>query len=77
LSSLPSAPAKVPIWRDVRVLRWLFQIAVLVVVGLIIYWIWGNYQTNIERSSVPQVLPFQAMTLTRALLLGPHLFRVS
>lgn len=58
MSSLPSAPAKVPIWRDVRVLRWLFQIAVLAVVGLIIYWIWGNYQTNIERSSVQTDLRF-------------------
>ena len=58
MSSLPSAPAKVPIWRDVRVLRWLFQIAVLAIVGLILYWIWGNYQTNVERSSVQTDLRF-------------------
>ena len=58
MNSLPSAPAKVPIWRDVRVLRWLFQIAVLAIVGLILFWIWGNYQTNIERSSVQTDLRF-------------------
>lgn len=53
MSPLSSASAKPRFWRDIRVLRWMFQIGVLAVVFAILFWIYGNYQTNVERSSVP------------------------
>lgn len=58
MTSLPSAPSKPPIWRDIRVLRWLFQLLILAVVVGIIYWLYGNYQTNVARSSIPTDLRF-------------------
>ena len=58
MSSLPSAPPKPPLWRDIRVLRWAFQILVLAIVVGIIYWLYGNYQTNIAKSSIPTDLRF-------------------
>lgn len=44
---------KPPPWRDVRVLKWLFQLAVVGVVALIVMWLLGNYRENISRSNVP------------------------
>jgi general L-amino acid transport system permease protein len=58
MSSLPSAPPKPPLWRDIRVLRWAFQILVLAIVVGIIYWLYSNYQTNIAKSSIPTDLRF-------------------
>lgn len=58
MTSLPSAPSKPPIWRDIRVLRWIFQLLILAVVVGIIYWLYGNYQTNVARSSIPTNLRF-------------------
>ncbi len=58
MSSLPSAPTKPPLWRDIRVLRWAFQFLILAVVVAIIYWLYGNYQTNVARSSIPTDLRF-------------------
>jgi general L-amino acid transport system permease protein len=58
MSPLSSASAKPKFWRDVRVLRWVFQIFVLAAVFAILYWIYGNYQTNIARSNVQTDLRF-------------------
>lgn len=58
MSPLSSTSAKPKFWRDVRVLRWVFQIFVLAVVFAILYWIYGNYQTNVARSSVPTSFDF-------------------
>ena len=58
MSSLPSAPARVPLWRDVRVLRWAFQLVVLAVVLALLYWLYGNYQANVAKSSIPTNLRF-------------------
>lgn len=41
-----------PLWRDVRVLAWAFQLAVVAVVVAIIWWLWGNYQTNTSRQNL-------------------------
>lgn len=41
-----------PLWRDVRVLKWLFQFAVFAVVAAIVLWLYGNYQLNSRRSGV-------------------------
>ncbi len=55
---LSSVSARPKFWRDVRVLRWLFQIFVLGVVFAILFWVYGNYQTNVERSRVPTSFGF-------------------
>lgn len=53
MSPLSSVSARPKFWRDVRFLRLVFQLLVLAVVFGILYWIYGNYQTNVERSAVP------------------------
>ena len=55
---LPSAPYKIPIWRNVTFLRVVFQVSVVFVVLLILNWLWGNYQINVARSSIPTDLRF-------------------
>lgn len=49
---------KAPFWRDVRVLKWAFQVVVLAVVVGIIYWLYTNYQINVARSKIPTDLRF-------------------
>jgi general L-amino acid transport system permease protein len=46
-------PARVPLWRDVRVLRWLFQLAVVAVAAAVLIWLYGNYSSNSSRQNVP------------------------
>ena len=58
MSARPSAPSKPAFWRDVRVLRWVFQLVVLAVVLAIVYWLYGNYQANVARSKIPTDLRF-------------------
>jgi len=41
-----------PLWRDVRVLSWAFQLAVVAVVVAIVWWVFGNYRTNTERQNL-------------------------
>ena len=56
ISSGAAAPApsgRPPPWRDVRVVRWVFQAAVLAVVGGILAWLYANYRTNVERTNIP------------------------
>lgn len=57
-TSPPGASSRIPIWRNVRFLRVLFQLAVLAVVGAILAWLWNNYQLNVARSSIPTNLDF-------------------
>jgi general L-amino acid transport system permease protein len=47
-----AASRRPPLWRDVRVLSWAFQLAVFAVVAFFIYWLVGNYQTNAERVGI-------------------------
>jgi general L-amino acid transport system permease protein len=47
-----------PPWRDVRVLTWAFQVAVVLVVALVVGWLVGNYRTNVERTNIPTSLDF-------------------
>ena len=53
MSPLSSVRTKPKFWRDVRFLRLVFQLLVLAAVFGVIYWVYGNYQTNVERSAVP------------------------
>ena len=58
MSPLTGVPSKTPLWRDVRVLKWVFQLAVLAVFVSIIFWLYNNYQVNIQRSKIPTGLDF-------------------
>lgn len=42
-----------PLWRDVRVLSWAFQLAVVGVVVAILAWLFDNYQANSQRLNIP------------------------
>jgi general L-amino acid transport system permease protein len=50
--------ARPPWWRDVRVLRWVFQVAVLAVVVAVGLWLYSNYRTNVERTNIPTNFSF-------------------
>lgn len=47
-----------PFYRDVRVLRWAFQLAVFAIVAAIVYWLAGNYSRNTAASGIPTGLGF-------------------
>ena len=49
---------KTPFWRDVRVLKWVFQLVVLGVVIGVIFWLYSNYQINVQKSKIPTDLRF-------------------
>ena len=44
---------RIPIYRDVRVLKWAFQLVVFAIVAAIAYWLYGNYRTNTAASGIP------------------------
>jgi len=54
-SELRSRP---PVYRDVRVLKWVFQLAVFAVVAAIAYWLLSNYRTNTASSGIPTSFDF-------------------
>jgi general L-amino acid transport system permease protein len=58
VSPLTGVSAKAPLWRDVRVLKWVFQLVVLAVFVSIIFWLYNNYQVNIQKSKIPTGLDF-------------------
>ncbi len=58
MSLLTGVSAKAPLWRDVRVLKWVFQLVVLAVFVSIIFWLYNNYQVNIQKSKIPTGLDF-------------------
>ncbi len=51
-------PTKPPLYRDVRVLRWAFQIAIVGVVAFAIYRLYDNAITNLEASGLPTGFDF-------------------
>jgi general L-amino acid transport system permease protein len=53
-----AGPARVPVWRDVRVLQWVFQLLVLAAVAAVIIWLLGNYASNADRQNIPTSLDF-------------------
>ena len=54
----PAPAARVPLWRDVRVLQWVAQLAVVAVVAAILIWLYGNYTENSQRLGIPTSLDF-------------------
>jgi general L-amino acid transport system permease protein len=49
---------RVPLWRDVRVLKWAAQLAVVGLVVAVIIWLFGNYTENASRQNIPTNLDF-------------------
>lgn len=49
----PTRAARPPLWRDVRVLRVAFQVAVLAIIGALLLTLVGNVRANSERSGIP------------------------
>ena len=54
----PSGARRVPLWRDVRVLKWVVQLAIVAVVVAIVSWLWGNYTSNAARANIPTGFDF-------------------
>lgn len=55
----PTPPlARVPLWRDVRVLQWLVQLAVVAIALLFAAWLIGNYTASADRQGIPTSLDF-------------------
>ena len=52
------APTRPPFYRDVRVLKWVFQLVVFAVVAAIAFWLWGNFTRNTEASGIPTSFDF-------------------
>lgn len=51
-------PQSPPVYRDVRVLRWVGQVAVVTVVLGVLYWLYTNYITNLRASGLPTGFDF-------------------
>jgi general L-amino acid transport system permease protein len=45
--------ARVPVWRDVRVLKWVVQLVVVGIAFAIVAWLYGNYVENSQRLNIP------------------------
>ena len=44
---------RVPLWRDIRVLKWLAQLAVVALVVALVVWLYGNYVDNAAEQNIP------------------------
>ena len=49
---------RVPLWRDVRVLQWMFQVLVVAAAAGIVVWLYGNYTSNAESQGIPTSFDF-------------------
>lgn len=47
-----------PFYRDVRVLKWAFQLLVFAIVAAIVYWLAGNYTRSTAASGIPTSFDF-------------------
>ena len=53
-----AAPTRVPLWRDVRVLRWVVQIAIVGAVVAFLAWLYGNYLDQTREQNIPTNFDF-------------------
>lgn len=44
---------RVPFWRDIRVLKWVAQLAVVALVVALVAWLYGNYVDNAAEQNIP------------------------
>jgi general L-amino acid transport system permease protein len=49
---------RVPLWRDVRVLQWAFQLVVVAAVVAVLLWLYGNYAASADRQNIPTSFDF-------------------
>jgi general L-amino acid transport system permease protein len=49
---------RVPLWRDVRVLKWVAQLIVVGLVVAVVVWLYGNYLDNTAEQNIPTDLGF-------------------
>jgi len=49
---------RVPLWRDVRVIRWIVQLTIVALVAAIVIWLYGNYTRNAEQANIPTNFDF-------------------
>ena len=49
---------RVPIWRDVRVLKWALQLVIVGLVAALLVWLYGNYVDNAAEQNIPTGLGF-------------------
>jgi general L-amino acid transport system permease protein len=49
---------RVPLWRDVRVLKWVAQLIVVGLVVAVVIWLYGNYLDNTAEQNIPTDLGF-------------------
>jgi general L-amino acid transport system permease protein len=50
--------ARPPFYRDVRVLKWVFQLVVFAIIAAIAFWLWGNFTRNTQASGIPTSFDF-------------------
>ena len=51
-------PARTPLWRDVRILKWVLQVVVVGAVVAVLAWLYGNYTGNADRQNIPTSFDF-------------------
>ena len=44
---------RVPLWRDIRVLKWVLQLVVVGLVVAVVIWLYGNYIDNTAEQNIP------------------------
>ena len=57
-SRTPETPTRPPFYRDVRVLRWVFQLLIFAIVAAVVIWLYGNFQRNTAASGIPTNFDF-------------------
>jgi general L-amino acid transport system permease protein len=45
--------ARVPLWRDVRVLKWVLQLVIVGLVVALLVWLYGNYIDSTSEQNIP------------------------
>jgi general L-amino acid transport system permease protein len=50
--------SRVPLWRNVNVLKWVAQLVVVGIVVAIVIWLYGNYTENASQQNIPTNFDF-------------------
>jgi general L-amino acid transport system permease protein len=50
---MATSDSRPPLWRDVRVLAWAFQLAVVGLVVAVVLWLLDNFRANSDRLNIP------------------------
>ena len=49
----PTPEPRVPFWRNVSFLKWLFQLVVFAIVAAVAIWLYNNFRNNTAESGIP------------------------